>query len=151
MMDFDLKDVLDAVGPTASMVFASWIFMTLLQQRYSSGYDRYRSLVESYRQGLEGDRKRVIKGQILLYKRRIAYMRYATNLGLIAAILLIVSLLMGALEAMSDLPGVKYVGAACTIAGLLLVIAAAVLVMLQNLLLVHAIDGELADLADFTQ
>ena len=148
MASFELKDILDAVGPTASIVFASWIFMSLLQQRYSSAYDRYRELVNSYREGLEGKRKEIIKDQILLYRRRIRYMRYATNLGLCAAILLILSLMLGATESMGGPDFIKYVGAACVFAGLLLVIAAAVLVMIENLMIVAAVDGELADIAE---
>ena len=148
MDNFDLKDVLDAVGPTASIVFASWIFLTLLQQRYTSAYERYRDLVESYRQGLEGKRKNIVGDQILLYKLRIRYMRYSTNIGLGAAIFLIFALIMGAFEPIFGGNVIKAVGACCIIVGLLLVIAAAVLVVVENLLIVKAIDGELADIVE---
>jgi hypothetical protein len=50
-MEFKLKDVLDAVGPTASLIFAAWIYLSFLQQRYSSGYQNYRDLVSMYRDG----------------------------------------------------------------------------------------------------
>jgi hypothetical protein len=50
-MDFELKDVLGAIGPSASIVFAAWIFMGFLQQRYTAAYERYRSLIEDYRNG----------------------------------------------------------------------------------------------------
>jgi hypothetical protein len=48
-MDFDLKDVLGAIGPSAALVFASWIFLGFLEQRYVAAYERFRKLVEQYR------------------------------------------------------------------------------------------------------
>lgn len=148
MQVFSLKDVLEVVGTTASLVFASWLFLSLLQQRYSSGFDRYRELVEMYRKGLEGPRKQVVREQILLYKVRIRYMRYSTNLGLGAAVLLILSLMMGALEAMVGGDLVKYAGTVCVLLGLAMVIVAALLMAAENLLIVKAIDSELTDIAD---
>ena len=148
MENFDLKDVLDAVGPTASIVFASWIFLSLLQQRYTSAYERYRELIDNYRHGLEGERKGAVSQQVRLYKLRLRYMRYSTNIGLVAAILLIFALIMGALESIAGGDIVKYTGAVCILVGLLLVIVAAVLVVVENLLITTAIDSELADIPD---
>jgi hypothetical protein len=45
-MTFELKDILTAIGPNASIVFAAWIFMGFLQQRYSVALERYGSLIE---------------------------------------------------------------------------------------------------------
>jgi hypothetical protein len=50
-MTFELKDILTAIGPNASIVFAAWIFMGFLQQRYSVALERYRSLIEQCRVG----------------------------------------------------------------------------------------------------
>src|SRR5436305_1444599 len=33
-VQFDLKDLLQAIGPTASLVFAAWIFLSFLESRY---------------------------------------------------------------------------------------------------------------------
>jgi hypothetical protein len=101
-----------------------------------------------YRKGLEGPRKQVVREQILLYKVRIRYMRYSTNLGLGAAVLLILSLMMGALEAMVGGDLVKYAGTVCVLLGLAMVIVAALLMAAENLLIVKAIDSELTDIAD---
>jgi hypothetical protein len=148
-MDFELKDVLEAVGPNASLVFASWIFMTFLQARYTSAYDRYRSLINDYREGLDGKRKDVIQGEILLYRRRVELMRRATNLGLYAAMLLIGTLIVGALDAVfGGPPPFKYLGALCALGGLATVIWSACLVVKENTLIRQAIGGELRDIPE---
>jgi Protein of unknown function (DUF2721) len=147
-MDFKLKDVLEAIGPTASLIFAAWIFLTFLQQRYSAAYERYRSLIQEYRSDhLNEPRRASIKSQILLYKRRCQHMKLATNLGAYAAICLILTLICGALNAMVEtLDFLKYVGTASALLGLLLVIAAAILVITENTLIQRAIDSELSDI-----
>jgi hypothetical protein len=148
-MDFELKDVVEAVGPNASLVFASWIFMTFLQARYSAAYDRYRSLINDYREGLDGKRKDVIKGEILLYRQRVDYMRRATNLGLYAAMLLIGTLIVGALDAMfGNPPFFKYLGSLCALGGLATVIWSACLVVKENVLIKQAISGEVRDIPE---
>jgi hypothetical protein len=50
-MPFQLSDVLKAIGPTASIIFAAWIFLSFLQTRYDSAVERYRGLLASYRDG----------------------------------------------------------------------------------------------------
>jgi hypothetical protein len=55
--DFELKEVMDAVGPSAALAFAAWLFLQLLQQRYSAAYSRYRELVNSFRQDAQGRRR----------------------------------------------------------------------------------------------
>jgi hypothetical protein len=90
MQGFELKDLLQALGPTASLIFAAWIFLSFLQSRYSAAYERYRSLLDEFRQHSNRDRRREsLHEQILEYKRRCEQMRRATNLGVIAAICLI--------------------------------------------------------------
>jgi hypothetical protein len=148
-MDFKLKDVLDAVGPTASVIFASWIFMTFLQQRYTSAYDLYRRMIDNFREGLEGGRKQKVLEQIVLYKKRVETMRRATNLGLFGAILLILGILTGALDAIfKDTAFLKYIGAGCIGGGLLLVIASASLVIVENIQIKEAMNKELEDVPE---
>jgi hypothetical protein len=48
-MQFEMKDVLSSAGPAASLIFAAWIFLQLLNSRYDAAFDRYRSLVSEYR------------------------------------------------------------------------------------------------------
>jgi hypothetical protein len=86
-MDFELKDLLDAIGPSASLIFAAWIFLTFLQARYTSAYDRYRGLIEKYRAGVDDKtEKHNVADQVLLYRSRVEQMRRATNVGVVAAI-----------------------------------------------------------------
>ncbi len=44
-MAFELKDVLQTAGPTASLVFASWIFLQLLSQKFQESFSRYRMTI----------------------------------------------------------------------------------------------------------
>lgn len=44
-MKFELKDILTAIGPGASIVFAARILTGCLQQRCGDALQRYRSLI----------------------------------------------------------------------------------------------------------
>jgi hypothetical protein len=153
MASFDLKDVLQAVGPTASLIFAAWIFLSYLQQRYSSSYDRYRALIHEFRHHTEKDQRHVsLLEQILEYKRRCQQMRLATHVGLIAAIFLISSIIFAALNMIDDeIVAFKFLSAGLAILGLLLVIWAAVLVMLENMRLQLIIDSDISDVPELAE
>ena len=149
-MEFATKDLLDAVGPPAALVFAAWIYMSFLQERYLSAFSTYRALISGYREkDMSAKRHADIKQQIAIYKRRCEIMKLATNIGLIAAIFLILTLIVAAFDVMfPSLAFLKYVVSACAIVGLILVIAGALLVMQENSMVQQALDSELADIAD---
>jgi hypothetical protein len=145
-MDFELKDVMEAVGPSAALAFAAWLFLQLLQQRYTSAYTRYRELVNNFRTGVEGKRRDVIKSEILIYRKRVLYMLYATNTGMVAAILLLLALISSGLNAVFKWDWLKYIGATGIVAGLTLVALCCVVVIIENTLIKHPIEAELHDL-----
>jgi len=145
-MDFRLKDVMEAVGPSAALAFAAWLFLQLLQQRYTAAYTRYRELVDSVRNGLDGKRRDVVKGEILLYRKRVLYMLFGTNLGMVAAILLLLALVSSGLDAVFKLDWLKYVGATGIIVGLLLVVVCCFVVIVENTLIKQPIEAELEDI-----
>jgi hypothetical protein len=145
-MDFELKEVMEAVGPSAALAFAAWLFLQLLQQRYTSAYTRYRELVESMRGNVEGKRRDVIKSEILLYRKRVLYMLYGTNIGLVAAILLLLALISSGLDAVFKWEWLKYIGAAGIIVGLSLVVVSCVIVIVENTMIRQPIEAELEDL-----
>jgi hypothetical protein len=153
LASFDLKDVLQAVGPTASLIFAAWIFLSYLQQRYSSSYERYRALIDEFRHHPEKDQRHAsLLEQILEYKRRCQQMRLATHIGLLAAIILISSIIFAALNMIDDdIAAFKFLSAGLAILGLLLVIWAAILVILENLRLQLIIDSDLSDVPELEQ
>jgi hypothetical protein len=64
MVNFELKDVMEAVGPSAALAFAAWLYLQLLQQRYSAGYTRYRELADLLRGDVKGRRREAIKEEI---------------------------------------------------------------------------------------
>jgi hypothetical protein len=159
VMEFSMKDLLQAIGPSASLIFASWIFLSFLQTRYTAAYERYRALIQERRERLrnagdqapeDNDRhQRSVKDQIALYRRRCEHMRHATNIGVLAAILLIVTILSGGLQVvMPQLGMLRYVGAAGGLLGLMLLIVAAMFVIAENVLIQHAMNDEAADLPE---
>ena len=148
-MDFKLKEVMDAVGPSAALAFAAWLFLQLLQQRYSAAYTRYRDMVDAFRDGMEGKRREVVKEEIDIYRRRVLCMLQATNIGMAAAILLLVGLVTNGLDAVFKIDWLKYIGAPAILLGLLLVIPAAIMVVRENMMIRKPIEAELADLQEF--
>jgi uncharacterized membrane protein len=148
-MDFEFKNVLQAVGGNASLVFASWIFMTFVQARYIAAYERYRRLIDAYRDAEHGKRRDVIRDEIMVYYKRVNTMRHATDLGLYAAMLLIATLIVGALDVVFGAHTVfKIIGTVCALAGLVGVIWSASLVVLENRMIARAISGELGDIPE---
>lgn len=152
-MQFELKDVLTSVGPAASLIFASWIFLTLLNSRYVAAFDMFRSLVSEYRdkQQNRGDdqRRKSVREQILLYKKRCEQMRLSLNIGLVAAMFLIASLVTSAIQiTFPQISILKPISLFGIIIGLLLVIAAAAVVMRENIEIEKALKSELSDLPD---
>src|SRR3978361_2255962 len=98
-MNFDLENVLKVIGPAASIVFAAWIFMGFLQQRYDSAVERYRDMIEKCRNGELSDMRRDnIKDQVLAFRHRCDLMAYANLTGLFSAMLLILTLIVGELD-----------------------------------------------------
>jgi hypothetical protein len=149
-MDFELKDLLEAIGPNATLIFAAWIFLSFLQQRYTAAYDRYRALVEQYRGNADSTtRHRNVKGQVLLYKRRCEQMKLATNIGVVSAMLLITALISAGLSVIFEDAGfLKYVVAVASIVGLVLVMCSAGFVLVENSLVQRAIDNDPSDIED---
>jgi len=146
-MQFQLKDVLEAVGPTASLVFAAWIFLSYLQSRYTGAAERYRELVENYRTQHEDTRAASLTRQIKLYRKRCDLMRIATNIGVASAILLIATLILAAIEVIAPPhPALAWTGSITAILGLLLVIVAASFVFVENGLMQQATRDETADI-----
>jgi hypothetical protein len=150
MSGFPLKEFLQVIGPTASLIFAAWIFLSFLQQRYMTAYQHYRELLAELRTHPKHDPRRdSLCHQILEYKRRCEQMRRATQIGVIAAICLISAIVFGALETIDpQLAPLKYLCAAAAIGGLLLVIWAAVFVLIENARLQIIIDSDMSDLPD---
>lgn len=150
-MDFELKDVMEAVGPSAALAFAAWLFLQLLQQRYTAAYTRYRELVESFRAGEDGKRREVIKEEILVYHKRVISMLYATNIGMVAAILLLLALISSGLNAMFKAEWLKYIGGPGIVLGLTLVVVSCFFLIYENTLIKKPIEIELADLDEFNR
>jgi hypothetical protein len=145
-----LGEVLKAIGPNASIVFAAWIFMGFLQQRYDTATDRYRNVVGDYRSNDHDDaRGENLKNQVLTYRHRCRLMGRATLVGLFAAILLISSLIFGALDVMVPKnPIITTIGIVLAIGGFLLVIVAALIVVAEGQIVRRQIDDELRDVPE---
>ncbi len=146
--DFDLAKLLQTIGPTASLLFAAWIFLQYLNQRYIESVSRLRDLAENLRgREAQGPRLDSLRDQLQIYQRRCALMRQATNLGLVAAMLLTATLVLGAVVTISPtLEVLSPVGVLFALVGLLLVMVAAGFVIVENGLIARALDSETTDL-----
>lgn len=149
-MNFELSNVLKSIGPAASIIFAAWIFMGFLQQRYDTAVARYQEMIEAFRSGeLSRERRSNIKDQILVYKRRCELMGRANLVGLVAAILLILTLVAGELDIVfPGLAPLKYVSAGCALLGFCLVIVATGFVIAEGMITRRQLDSELLDQED---
>lgn len=144
-MSIDLKELLQTIGPTASLVFAAWIFLSYLQTRYEAAAVRFRELLNEYREEMNSSRHQSVRRQILLYQRRCACMRRATNIGVVSAMLLIFTLIIGALNVVAPNDILPPIAACLAIVGLALVVLAASFVLFENRLMQRALDDELSD------
>ena len=152
-MDFDLANILKAIGPAASIIFAAWIFMGFLQARYDAAVDRYRDLVDRYRTvDLSGSRKGNIRDEIICYKRRCELMSRANTIGLVSAILLILTLITGELALIfQNVSFLKYISAGSALLGFGLVIVATVIVLIEGSITHRQINSELLDVPDLAE
>jgi len=141
-----LGDVLKAIGPNASIVFAAWIFMGFLQQRYDAALGRYQQAVGDYRsEAHDAGRANNLKAQVLAYRRRCRLMSRASLIGLVAAILLISALIFGALDVIAPAATITVLGITTAIGGFVLVIVAAIIVIFEGRIVIRQIDDELRD------
>jgi hypothetical protein len=152
-MNLDASAILKAIGPAASIVFAAWIFMGFLQQRYDAAIERYRSMIAQYRKGEVSQwRHGNIKDEILVYKRRCELMNAASVVGLISAILLILTLIAGELSIiLPKEPVPQYATAGCALAGFSLVIVAAIIVIVESVITRRLLDSELLDVRELAE
>ena len=148
-----LTEILKTVGPSAAIIFAAWIFMGFLQQRYDAAVERYRAIIAEYRSGkASAARCDNIREQVQTYKRRCVLMAYSHLLGLTAAIFLLATLILGELVVIfPKAVALDYVGAITTIVGIGLVIASAVMVMMEGAITHRQLNSELLDVPELAE
>ena len=126
--------------------------MSFLQNRYSQAFQLYRELIQECREReMEQPRGANVRAQVLLFRRRFELMRQATNLGLVAAMLLISTLIGRAVNAVFPaLPLIPEINV-LAVMGFLLVITASGMVIVENSLIQQAVDAELLDVPDLAE
>lgn len=146
-----IADILKALGPAASIIFAAWIFMGFLQQRYDAALTRFRDMIERYRDGdVSSERRDNMRDQIRLYRRRCTMMNVASIIGMTSAILLILTLISGELS-MLGLKFLSYVSAYSALAGFFLVIVAAGITIVEGIIIHRQLNDELLDVPDLAR
>jgi hypothetical protein len=149
-MHIDLSNILKIIGPAASIIFAAWIFMGFLQQRYDSAVSQYREIIREYRTGeLTDERRGNIKDLVLTYRRRCTLMMRANLCGLVSAVLFILTLI--AAEVSLAIPGLallQVASAGGAAVGFAAVIVATVFVIMEGLVTQRQLDSELLDIPD---
>ena len=145
-----LSQFLKAIGPNATIIFAAWIFMGFLQQRYDAAVERYADAIGDYRNSKqEPNRRDNVRDQILVLKRRCEFMNYACLCGLASAILLVLTIIVAGLDVI--VPGSRLlfvVGAAAAFGGFGLVVAASVLVIVEARYSWSQLEAELLDVPE---
>ena len=127
--------------------------MGFLQVRYDAAVDRYRALVNQYRDGKDLEARRGnLRDSILVYKKRCEIMNVASVIGLTSAIILILALIFGELSLVfTSVPTLKFVSFGMTLIGLSLVIAASAIVLYESLIIHRQLETELLDLPDLAR
>ncbi len=151
-MNIQLSDVLKAIGPNAAIIFAAWIFLSFLQARYDSAINRYTAMVQAYRNSENSAaRREASKTEIEVYARRCRLMSRAVTVGLASAILFLLTLIGAAVDVIfPDHPLIALMTTGAALIGLLLVITAATLVIVENIGTPNQIRKELKDLPDIS-
>ena len=119
-MDFKWKKVMEAVGPAAALALAAWLLQHMLEQRYCAARARLRGLVDALGTSMEGKRREVTREDIDMCHRRVMVMLHATRIGMAAAILLLLSLIISALDTALKADWLKILGAPGIMFGLVL-------------------------------
>lgn len=138
---------MEAVGPSAALALAAWLLQHLLEQRYCAARARYRGLVDALRADSEAKRREVIREDIDIGHKRAMLMLHATRIGMAAAILLLLSLIISALDTALKADWLKFLGAPGIMLGLVLALPAALLVALENVLIKKTRNAALAGTA----
>jgi hypothetical protein len=147
-MTFDLRDILNTAGPTASLVFASWIFLSLINQRLASAMDRYRALVAEMRADpTPSPRMQEVERQIALYRARCDLMRRSISVSIVAAECLLVTLLTSMISLVDHaLAWIGYISLGSTFAGILLLMESARLMLRENRHIKDVLHSEMVDI-----
>jgi len=143
-VDFKWTKIMEAVGPSAALAFAAWLLQQMLEQRYGAARARYCGLVDTLRTGMKGKRREVVREEIDICHKRAMVMLHATRIGMAAAILLLLSLIISALDTALKADWLKILGAPGIMLGLVLAVPAALFVALENMLIKKARNAALA-------
>lgn len=125
-VDGKVKNVFEALGASAALVFAAWQFLQLLERRHDAVRTRYRSLLDAFRE--------ILEEQNGMDRPRAASMLCATHIGMTAAFLLLLSLMISTLDTVFKADWLKLFGAPASMLRLLLLIPAAILLIMENTL-----------------
>lgn len=127
--------------------------MGFLQQRADGAIARYRESIADYRTNdNDQGRANTLKDQILTYRRRCRILEWATLTGLLAAILLIASMILLAFDIiMPKVALINDAGSAAAILGFVLIIVAACLVIVEGRIVNEQLEIELNDIAEVKQ
>jgi hypothetical protein len=149
-LNIDIASVLKAIGLGASIVFAAWIFMGFVQQRYDAAVDRYRGMTGAYRSSeLSETRRGNMRDQIGVAKRRCELMHHATVIGLISAVFLILTLIFAAIGMIfTGASLLVYASTLSMIIGFVLVVVAAFYVLVESSIVRRQLVAELLDVPD---
>jgi hypothetical protein len=148
VMDVDLKEILNTAVPTASLIFAAWIFLQLVNMRLQSALDRCQTLADEFRRGqAQPARQKSIREQIALYRDRTRLLQRTMVVSMSAAIVLILTLTCATLAMLiPSLHALKLITIVCSLLGLALLIVSVGFMLVENAGLPKALRVEMDDI-----
>ena len=146
----NVGEILKSIGPGASIIFAAWIFVSFLQVRSDAAVERYLETIRQYRSKDASElRLHFLKEEILTYRRRCALMNVASGIGLTSAVALVMTLVVGELALVfPDLRVLTYISLSLALLGLLLIVVAACIVLVEGSIIHQQLEHELQDLPE---
>jgi hypothetical protein len=140
-VEVDLKDVLNAAGPTATLLFASWIFLGYLNSRLSDSQKRFND---------HDARHKSIYDQIKQNRKRCDLLFLATNDALRGAYFMFATIATGIISiATQQPPWLCIFNLCCALSGLVFLVLSVGKALAENKLLHQSITSEVADVPEF--
>lgn len=145
---FKWNKVMEVCKPSAALACVAWLLQSL-EQRHAVAHTRYRERLAAFRKDAQGKRRDLIGNDTCPCRKRVGPMLGATQIGMTAVFLLLLSLMISTLDAVFKADWLKLFGAPANMLRLLLLIPAAILVIMENPMSKKRRNAALADLDAF--
>ena len=148
--DYKLTDLLSTAGATIGIIIAGTIFLQFVNTKYMELAGRYRELAREYR-GVPGEHGRhaPLRTLIQRYRQRLVLLNRASWLAAVALLAFLSAVLIGGLSMLfPPVVAFRTAGTGGLMGGLLLILIAVMLNLMESVMARTEIGDEIADLDD---